>query len=61
MVGEDCFATGAFELLDDNVLVREMSSKAIRRENQHGFNFTLCHSVTQSIQSPWALCMFVGG
>src|SRR5262249_37644246 len=50
VAGENDFATGPFELLNDDVLIGELSGEAIGRENQHGFHFALRHGVAQTIQ-----------
>jgi hypothetical protein len=50
VTGEDDFAAGPFELLDDDVLIGELSGETIGRENQYGLHFALRHGVAQTIQ-----------
>ncbi len=50
VAGKNNRTAGSLKLLDDNILIRELSSEAIRRKNQHGFDFALCHSVAEAIE-----------
>ena len=50
MIGKNNRTAGSFKLLDDKILIGELSSETIWRENQHGFNFALRHSVAKAIQ-----------
>src|SRR5215212_4274195 len=43
-------AAGSFKLLNDNILICELSGEAIRGKNQYGFNLTLRHSISETIQ-----------
>src|SRR5262249_11777104 len=49
VTGEDDLATGPFKLLDDDVLICELSGETIRREHEYGFHFSLRHGVAQTI------------
>jgi len=51
VAGKNNCAAGPLELLDDNILIGELSSEAIRRKNQYGFNRSLRHIVSKAIQS----------